>query len=342
MAGVHCFTSLSLSYLDRGRVLAETVKKYHPDWTLWLCLSDREPDGFRFDIDVEMFDRLVRIEELGIPQLDAWIFEHDVVELCTAVKGAMLCHLLQQGAEKVVYLDPDIALFNSLGEVVDLLDQYSVVLTPHVTTPEETPLGVLDNEIGSLKHGTYNLGFIAVRRDSEGIRFAHWWRERLTFYCYDDIPAGLFTDQRWCDLIPSFFDRTYVLRDPGYNVASWNLGNRPIEIGREDPITAGGRPLRFFHFTKVTTVGETMLERYSSGRYEVFELLRWYRERLAAHTSPGIPAGWWAFSRYDDGSPIERRHRLVYRDRSDLRRHFPRPFESGPDSYQAWCAAAAK
>jgi hypothetical protein len=342
MANVHCFTSISFSYLDRARVLAETVKQRHPDWTLWLCLADGEPDGFRFDIEKEPFDQLARVEELAIPELDAWIFQHELVELCTAVKGPMLCHLFEQGAEKVVYLDPDIALFSPLDEVIRLLDHHNIVLTPHMTAPERTRIGVLDNEIGSLKHGTYNLGFIAVRGSAEGKRFARWWRDRLIDFCYDDIPAGLFTDQRWCDLVPSFFDGTYILRDAGFNVASWNLGNRPIEIGSDGAITAGGRPLRFFHFTKVNTVGETMLARYSRDRFEVFELLRWYRERLAEHAAEGIPAGWWAFAHYDDGAPIERAHRLVYRGARELQKLFPRPFASGAGSFQAWCRDRAE
>ena len=61
MTDVHCFTSISFSYLDRARVLAETIKQYHPDWVLWLCLSDREPPGFRFNIEDEAFDRLMRV-----------------------------------------------------------------------------------------------------------------------------------------------------------------------------------------------------------------------------------------------------------------------------------------
>ncbi len=39
-----------------------------------------------------------------------------------------------------------------------------------------------------------------------------------------------FTDQRWCDLVPSLFDRVHIERDPGYNVASWNLSTRRIQI----------------------------------------------------------------------------------------------------------------
>jgi hypothetical protein len=337
MPEVHCFTSASFSYLDRARVLAETVKHFHPDWTLWLCLSDREPDGFAFEIEKEKFDRLVRIEELNIPDLERWIFVHDVVELCTAVKGAMLCKILESGADKVLYLDPDIALFGDLSLIPELLDHHAVVLTPHLLAPEPTLDGVQDNEIGSLKHGVYNLGFIAIRNSPEGRQCARWWRDRLIDFCFDDIPNGLFTDQRWCDLIPAFFPTTHILSDPGYNVACWNLSNRPINFRPNGEIWAAESLLRFFHFTKVNSVGEKVLEKYANGRSEVFELLHWYRQKLAANKAKLLPSGWWAFGNYQNGKSILREHRLIYRKRTDLQSLLPRPFDSGPNTFQAWC-----
>lgn len=327
---VHCFTSATFAYLDRARILAETVRRFHPDWVLSLCLPDEEPPGFVWDATRELFHNVVRLKELGIPDLTRWTFEHDVVELCTAVKGQMLCHLLADGAEKVIYLDPDIALFEDLSPVVALLDRANVVLTPHQLEPDTDRQSIIDNEVGSLKHGIFNLGFLAVAGTDEGMRFARWWRDRLLMFCFDDIPNGLFTDQRWCDHAPVFFDGVHILRDPGYNVASWNLSRRPVSIEENGTIRAGGSTLRFFHFTKVTHVGEIMLERYAGGRIEVFELMKWYRARLSAHAVAGLPKGWWAFDKYADGTPIPREHRLMYRQQSDLRERYPDPFAAGP------------
>src|SRR5579864_7394936 len=108
MSEVHCFTSISFSYLDRARVLGTTLKKQHPGWMLWLCVSDIDPPGLTLDLSLDPFDRVVRIDELDILDREQWMFGHDLVELCTAVKGMMLHRLLTQGADKVVYLDPDI------------------------------------------------------------------------------------------------------------------------------------------------------------------------------------------------------------------------------------------
>lgn len=342
VSNTHCFTSISFSYLDRARVLAETIRRHHPDWTIWLCLSDSEPEGFQFDLDEEDFDRVVRVWELDVPSHHPWVFGHDVVELCTAVKGPMLQHILASGADQAIYIDPDCALFNPLVHVTELLRDHSVVLTPHLVAPEQTRAGVLDNEISCLKHGVYNLGFVAVRNCAEGNRFAAWWGDRLREFCRDDVPNGLFTDQRWCDLAPALFEGVAVLRDPGYNVASWNLGNRPIRIDDEGAVYAGDQLLRFFHFSKVNSVGEAMLERYCGGRYEVFELLRWYRAKLIEKKPEGLPEGWWSYGRYDDGTPIPRAHRLQWRDRLDLHAAFPNPFAVTPNGYKAWAEAQLK
>jgi hypothetical protein len=333
MTKTHCFTSATFAYLDRVRVLVETLRRHHPDWLFWLCLVDQEPPGFVFGPATDGIDHVVRVGELCIPNLRRWLFVHDVVELCTAVKGAMLCKLLATGASKVIYLDPDIAILGSLSDTVALLDTHDIVLTPHLVEPEEDRDWILDNEICSLKHGIYNLGFLAVAGTREGRRFATWWRDRLLHFCFDDLAGGLFTDQRWCDLVPAFFSGVHVLRDPGYNVASWNLSRRPISISDSGEIQAAGQPVRFFHFTKVMDVGEIAIERSSGGRIEVFELMHWYRTRLTAHKVTGLPDGWWAYACYADDTPIEREHRRLYRDRPDLQDRFPDPFLAGPRSF---------
>ena len=337
MKNVHCFTSATFSYLDRARVLAMTLKRFHKEWVFWLLLSDTEAPDFIFNETLEPFDKVVRITELNIPSFHSWVFKHDVVELCTAVKGIFLERLLINGADVVLYLDPDIAIFSNLNPVLETLQKYSIVLTPHLVDPEFDRSAILDNEIGSLQHGVYNLGFLGVGNSEEGCRFAAWWRERLLEFCYADVPSGLFTDQRWCDLVPAFFEQVAILKDPGYNIASWNLSRRTIHIDLDGVIRVNNDyPLRFFHFTKVNWVGEAMLERYASDNIEVFELLKWYRHMLEKSKVDGLPEDWWGYGCFDDGRKITQAHRLLYRKRPDLEQFFPNPFVVGPGSYIEW------
>lgn len=335
---IHCFTSISFSYLAKARVLGWSLKRYHPDWTIWVCITDTEPEGFNFDIESEPFDRVLFATDLDIPNLKGWLFMHDVVEVCTAVKGPILKMLLDEGTDKVIYLDPDIAVFNTLQPLVELLDVNSIVLTPHQIEPDYEAASIYDNEIGgSLKHGAYNLGFVAVSNDEQGRSFAHWWADRCLRFCYDDLETGLFVDQKWCDLVPAFFDGVLVLRDPGYNVASWNLNRRSLSISPEGKILVNNDyPLRFYHFTKLGPIGDTMTRRYAGDNIEVYEVWAWYKAKVDEFTDPGIPDGWWSYGVYSNGEAIPKEARTLYRHRGDLQSAYPDPFDASAGGMRSW------
>lgn len=323
---VHCYTSASLAYADRALVLAQSLRRHNPDWVIWLCLVDEAPAAYAMSALSAAFDHIVPAVDLQIPDVRNWLFGHDIVEACTAVKGAMMRHMQSQGAGKIIYLDPDIAVFAPLTPVSDLLETQDIVLTPHILDPEPHVAGIMDNEIGAMKHGIYNLGFIATAATAEGQRFARWWDSRLQLFCIDDIPGGLFTDQRWCDHVPVFFPGTHILRDPGYNAASWNLVHRPITIGEDGVIRASGSPLRFFHFTKFTSVGRPILERYAMQDSGLDEVMAWYAAALAANAPVGLPRGWWAYGTQADGRPVPLAHRRAWRSNPSLRDRVADPF----------------
>lgn len=255
---VYAFSSFSFGYLNRARVLAKTLKALHPDWAFWAVIVDTSPEGLDFDPESEGFSGVLTAADLFGGQTDAVLFGHDIVEACTAAKGIAATHLLEKtDCEKLFFFDPDIALFNSMDEVVVLLDRFSIVLTPHQTDPEprENKQAILDNEIASLSYGVFNLGFVALANDAEGRRFAAWWAERLADWCWDRLDIGIFVDQKWCNLVPCFFDGVKILRDPGYNVASWNLSQRKMHFDAAGQAQINGRPLRFYHFTKLGPLG---------------------------------------------------------------------------------------
>ena len=333
---VLCYSSFTFSYLNRARVLFQTVRRFHPEWELVALITDRPPAEFDFDPAQEPFDRVVWAEDLGIPNFPAWLFKHDVVEVCTAVKGPFIHQACQSGADAVIYLDPDTALFASLEPLETLLETSDILLTPHLIDPNDDTNAILDNDLSASRTGIFNLGFVAIRTRGEGARFAKWWNDRLLDWCYDDMPAGLFVDQRWCDHVPALFDKVKVVRDPGYNVASWNLSQRTLAVEKDGRITVNGVPLRFWHFTKLGPLGDTMTKKYAGTNFPVYEIWRWYKEQVGAVTDPTIPERWWAYQAYDDGQLIEKKHRVLYRQRTDLQAAFADPFATGEGSYRQW------
>lgn len=336
---IHAYTSFSYSYLDRARVLAASLRRIHPDWILWAVLTDKEPEGFTIDWSKENFDHVVTAEDLFGPHVDAWLFKHDIVEACTAVKGKALQHIMdQKGADKVFYFDPDIALFNDMNEIVDDLDKHSIVLTPHQIDPisANDKRSILDNEITSLDYGVFNLGFVAVNGSGEARKFADWWADRLYDWCHDRLDIGVFVDQKWCNLVPCFFDDVKISRDPGYNVASWNLSHRTLTFDDDGTALINNVPLRFYHFTKLGPIGDIMTRRYAGDNTEVYELWWWYRQQVESYKVAGLPDKWWHYGVFEDGTKIPKNIRELYRDRKDLQARFTAPFQTSTDSFKEW------
>lgn len=336
MTKVKCFTSFTYSYLTRAIMLARTLRRVHPDWELWAMLVDIPPPGVDQASAMADFDGVMVPADLGFERLPAWLFKHDIVEACTAVKGRMMSLLLESGADKVVYFDPDIAVFHSLDSVLAQLDDNSVVLTPHQVQANLTETEVRDNELTSLKYGTYNLGFCAVKNDPTGRDFAAWWARQLYFACYDDVESGIFTDQKWCDLVPALFPRVAIERDPGCNVASWNLSTRRIRFGDDGRILVNGSPLKFYHFTKINSSGDIMTEKYAGDNVEVLEVWNWYKRAIKKLTVDRIPSGYWHYGRFNNGERIPKSVRVIFRSQKGLFDLFDNPFETEGNSFYNW------
>lgn len=308
------FTIVSRNYLHYARSLMESVAQVHPDWRRYVVLVDTP--GPVAGSPAEGAFTLVPFDDLGLPEPRKFAFRYTILELNTAVKPwAFRWVLAHDAADRVVYLDPDIRLYGPLVEVERALDEgATMVLTPHLNAPlpadDRRP-----SEHHILKSGTYNLGFLALARQATTAEFLSWWQGKLEHDCRVDFAANLFVDQRWMDLAPALFAGVRVLRDDGYNVAYWNLGQRRIarDGGR---LTSNGRPLAFFHFSGYRSSTPDVLsvhqDRHALAEFPVVaELARDYGARLIAHAEG--PAPDYGFGTLADGSAIPDALRHCYR-----------------------------
>jgi glycosyltransferase involved in cell wall biosynthesis len=232
-------TIIARNYTAQARVLAESFVAHNPGSGFSTLIIDgpgphpTEPYEILLpedlDLDQAEFQRMAAI--------------YGVMELATAVKPWLLRHLLERG-EPVVYLDPDIELFAPITEAAELADRHGIVLTPHIAelVPYEARELVHQTVLYS---GIYNLGFIAVSESA--LPFLRWWEQRLARECRIAPTEGRFVDQRWADFVPGMFAH-YILRNPAWNVAWWNLGRRSL---REEGngYLVDGEPLAFFHYS---------------------------------------------------------------------------------------------
>lgn len=349
-------TIIARNYLAYARVLAQSFLDHHPRSRFVVLLVDRV-DGC-FDPEREPFD-VLEVEQLdNVPELRQFLFKYRLLELATAVKPYLLERLLDEGAERVLYLDPDIWVLHPLLPVLEGLNRGVAVLTPHIDQPLDD--GAVPDELTLLRTGLYNLGFIGLRATAEARRLLGWWQERLFDRCVDRADQGLFVDQRWMDLAPLLFDGVEVLKQPGLNVAYWNLAHRSVvrfsgqetpgskrgavAPGRPDagtaaepPYLANGEPLYFFHFSGLDPERPDRVSKYQDrfrladldDRGDAGEIIRRYAARVAA-AGHGDCCRWpCAFSRFDNGVEIPDAARSLFLSLDvHRRRRFGDPFRT--------------
>jgi hypothetical protein len=288
------------------------------------------------NIDKEPFDEITSIEELNIPNWKAWAFGHSIVELSTAIKPFMFKKLMNiKGCEKVIFLDPDIVVFSKLDDIIQELDTANITLAPHQTSPEESIEGIIDNEICSLKHGTYNLGFLGVANTKVSKDFIGWWGKRTYHFCKDDIPNGLFTDQKWIDLVPALFEGVKIIRSSRHDVASWNMPIRKLTKSESGNYLVDGKELGFYHFTGFDSGAHlVMLKKYNNYKGAAKELYDWYSFQIKGSLEDPFAKLKWGYSSYSDGSDIKTEHKRIYNKRKYLQEAFPDPFDA--DTFKAW------
>ncbi len=339
MKKLHIFTSAACNYIPKVRMLFRSLREHHPEAVLHLALADERTS--LLNLEKEPFDEVMTVADLEIPEWRPWAFCHSIVELATAIKPFCLKKLLErEDCGQVLYLDPDMVVFSRLDDIVTSLQEANLVLTPHQTEPEATLSAIMDNEICSLKHGVYNLGFVGVANTPEGYRFAAWWASRVYHFCRSEIHNGLFTDQRWIDLVPAFFDGVAISRSPRHNVATWNLTTRTLSRSENGQYLVDGEPLGFYHFTGFDSgAHRIMANRNAAGNDAVENLVNWYDDSIFDLARDPLSQVPWAYGAYSDGSAITRVHRFIYRERVDLQRAYPDPFVvSAHDGFLGWAS----
>ncbi len=316
------FTSICANYTHKARALAESVKKHMPDAVFMVCLTEREIPK---KVHSKYFDDVILSKDMWEGNFNRYIFKHSIVEASTAVKGQFFLYLMEHypQEEQFVYLDPDCYVYADFVELRELLKSRPIVVCPHLLQP-----GNIDMELSSAAHGVYNLGFLAVNRSGEAERFVRWWAQRLYLFCYDDIQRGIFTDQKWIDLAPCFFD-VEILKHRGYDFATWSL----MDCGMTKENGAyyvKGEPLRFIHFSGYGAVIEKCMKDWlPEGEHSFRELYREYTKRHEANDADGVSKSAWSYGVYDSGEKIDDALRIRYRQNDEVMFGIEDPFAAG-------------
>ena len=240
-------TVITANYLSHARTLFQSIKKFHPGAHCAALLIDKVEK--RFDPSDEDFE-IIPVETLNLSDLRQLLFKYTPWERVMFFKPVVLKTMLKRLAHinKFFYFDSDCFVTGSLQVALTELDDCNLLLTPHFL--KQVPDARKINELLFLRIGIFNLGFLGIRRTETGINFLSWWEKKLKWGCFSNPLNGFFVDQKWIDIVPTLFSRVSIFRHPGYNVATWNVLERPIsDAGLSNLYQADGAPLVVFHFS---------------------------------------------------------------------------------------------
>jgi hypothetical protein len=241
--------------MDRDRAYCTVFDSNYAPRALALYRSlERAAGGFRlYAICMDpqskaLLDRLdaPRLVTVGIEEVEEWDGalpavrpDRTAVEYSWTVASAACRFLLRRDAslEAITYLDADLCFFSSPEPLFEELGSGSILIVPHRTGDPRD----------ALVHGVYNVGWVTMRRDANGLEAADWWRERCLEWCYARVEPGRFGDQKYLDGWPSRFGGVEVSKNVGAGLGPWNQGRHEITA-----TTVDGIPLVFFHFSGLT------------------------------------------------------------------------------------------
>jgi glycosyltransferase involved in cell wall biosynthesis len=312
------FTICASNYLANAVVLGQSVSAAHGGSRLTVFLLDALPADVTApdQVDIVTADTIMPIADWHHYQCF-----YSLLELATSIKPLCFKYLLTSDCAAAIYLDPDIVLFNPLNLVLSAIQAgHEIVLTPHILTPLPTD-GKIPNDLAIMRAGIFNMGFGAFSNTARSLAIISWWERQLRTLGSADISTGLFTDQKWIDFAPVFSPTTYIIRDPSYNVAYWNLHER--KLTRHDDgwrvtfVDGSQSDLTFFHFsgysptTDILSKHENRFGKRPPG--DTRQLLARYSDLLVVSGLYALRERPIAAPRFDNGVAWDPICRMLYR-----------------------------
>lgn len=229
--------------------LLESTRQVYPDIEFYVLIIDGDDKEIPYLPSAKiLLPRDLNIQASWLEEMNSY---YDAMEMATSLKPFLLDTLLEVGVETVTFLDPDILLFSELTDGIEAAIDSGIALTPHRLTPSNIH-DLEFSEPSFLQYGIFNLGYITVGQKSKVM--LSWWGERLRWYCTKFPSDSVFTDQKWINFIPALFNFK-VVKNLGYNLASWNIDERQLSyLANDQTIYAGADLLTFIHFSQMSGV----------------------------------------------------------------------------------------
>lgn len=276
------FTICSVNYLAGAKSLAQSIALTNPDTKFVYVIADKLEN--KLSRSYFGNNDFIEVDDLQIPKLQELIDTYNIIEFNTAIKPFAIEYLHKKyKADKIIYFDPDIIVFGKLDGILKNLNTNDFILTPHILQP------ITDNKFykhqqGALNTGIFNLGFIAINYNQASERIIKWWAFHMRRHGHSKSNIGEFYDQKIMNLLPIFSNKVLIEKNPGYNVAGWNIHERQITKSG-NLYYVNDEPLLFYHFSGIFQDSNSdRISRYNqlttNNNQALIDVLNLYRHNL--------------------------------------------------------------
>lgn len=237
----HFCTYFDVNYLARGLALYWSLRRHCEEFTLWVLCMDQECHSVLSEMLLPCM-RLISLHDFehGDDTLLQAKTNRNRIEYYFTCTPSLPLYVLDHSHDipLVTYLDADLFFFSDPKPLFDEMESKSILVIEHRLAPAFEHLK---------NRGSFNVGFLAFRRDEQGVGCLRWWRERCIEWCYDRVEDGRFADQKYLDQWPRLFSQVAILKHKGGGLAPWNVANYRIQR-HGNSVLVGGDPLIFYHF----------------------------------------------------------------------------------------------
>lgn len=240
-------TIITAGHLPFASALYKSLKEWDTGVSLYVLVADDEPVSDQLT-DTGM--QILRLDTLEHYPLVATLFSKYAASATDhfrwSLKPVFINYLLDNGFEKVIFVDSDVFFFNDYQFLFEALNDAAIILTPHWygTNPfkDEQAFAQL------LSNGYFNAGCVGSSR--KGIPALQWWANACHYRMGKDAAAGLYDDQRYLDLLPLLFEEVQIIKHKGCNLGAGNYEECKRTLSKSTVLIDDKYPVVFIHFYK--------------------------------------------------------------------------------------------
>lgn len=267
-------TIITADYFPRALALYKSVAKYDTAIELQVLIADNKPV-------TNIPGNFPKLKIRAINELDNFPLVRELYKKYAhinidnfrwSMKPVFASWLLENGYDKLIYLDCDMFFVNDHQFLFDELDSHGFILTPHWNNTD--PLFHKESFLSNFTSGIFSAGFFGATK--KGLPALHWWANACHFMMGNNIGLGVHDDQRYLDILPVLFETTKIIRHRGCNIGSWNHKESSRTERNGEVFINEKYPVIFIHFDEMLA-GEILkghdplLARYLKAYKQVFE-----------------------------------------------------------------------